>query len=103
MNKFWTWVTDSAGGAAERTLHLEGAIASESWFDDEVTPAAFKEELMAASGPVTLWINSPGGDVFAAGAMVLSATMGDLDRAHYGREPPGFFPVPTGGNAVKQA
>lgn len=26
----------------------------------------FKEELFAGSGPITIWINSPGGDVFAA-------------------------------------
>jgi len=66
VNKFWTWVVDSAGGSAGRTLRLDGVIASESWYDDDVTPAIFKDELMAGSGPVTLWINSPGGDVFAA-------------------------------------
>ena len=26
---------------AERTLFLNGTIAEESWFDDDVTPAAF--------------------------------------------------------------
>lgn len=69
MKKFWCWVRNADGGpgeAAERTLRLEGTIAEESWFDDDVTPAAFKAELMSGSGPVTIWINSPGGDVFAA-------------------------------------
>jgi ATP-dependent Clp protease protease subunit len=31
-----------------------------------VTPKAFKDELNAGSGDITLWINSPGGDCFAA-------------------------------------
>ena len=47
-------------------LELYGTIAEESWFDDDVTPAMFREELFAGSGPVTVWINSPGGDCIAA-------------------------------------
>ncbi len=50
----------------ERTLYLDGAIAEESWFDDDVTPALFKAELENGGGNVTVWINSPGGDCFAA-------------------------------------
>ncbi len=50
----------------ERTLFLNGTIAEESWFDDDVTPQLFKEELMSGSGPITVWINSPGGDCVAA-------------------------------------
>ena len=45
-----------------RTLFLNGTIAEESWFDDDVTPQLFKDELMADSGDITVWINSPGGD-----------------------------------------
>ena len=41
-------------------------IAEESWFDDEVTPALFKSELDDGTGNITVWINSPGGDCFAA-------------------------------------
>ena len=62
MNKFWNF-TDSG---SERTLYLNGAIAEETWWGDEVTPAAFKKELNAGKGDITVWINSPGGDVFAA-------------------------------------
>lgn len=63
MNKrFWNWVKNEEG----RILHLEGAIAEESWFGDEVTPKQFKAELMSGDGDITVWINSPGGDVFAA-------------------------------------
>lgn len=50
----------------ERTLFLNGTIAEESWFDDDVTPQLFKEELNAGTGDITVWINSPGGDCVAA-------------------------------------
>ena len=62
MKKFWNWVKNESG----RTLHLDGVIAEESWFGDEVTPKQFKSELTNESGDITIWINSPGGDVFAA-------------------------------------
>lgn len=72
MKKFWNWksrrIRDQASGeeVVERVLFLNGTIAEESWYDDEVTPALFKEELMAGSGDITVWINSPGGDCVAA-------------------------------------
>lgn len=50
----------------ERILFLNGTIAEESWFDDEVTPALFKDELDSGEGDITVWINSPGGDCIAA-------------------------------------
>ena len=50
----------------ERILFLNGTIAEESWFDDDVTPQLFKEELNAGGGDITVWINSPGGDCIAA-------------------------------------
>lgn len=62
--KFWNWVKNE--GEEARTLYLSGEISDETWFGDEVTPKMFKDELMAGSGDITLWINSPGGDVFAA-------------------------------------
>ena len=64
MKKFWNWKNQTE--AAERTLFLNGTIAEESWFDDEVTPQLFKDELMSGSGNITVWINSPGGDCVAA-------------------------------------
>ena len=76
MKKFWNWVKpDRRSPSAsrvrdetleERTLYLSGPIAEETWWGDEVTPKQFKEELMEGSGPIIVWINSPGGDVFAA-------------------------------------
>ena len=62
--KFWNWVKNE--GEEVRTLYLSGEISDETWFGDEVTPRLFKDELMTGSGDITLWINSPGGDVFAA-------------------------------------
>ncbi|MDY2851925.1 head maturation protease, ClpP-related [Acidaminococcus fermentans] len=62
--KFWNWVKNE--GDETRTLYLSGEISDETWFGDEVTPRLFKDELMTGSGDITLWINSPGGDVFAA-------------------------------------
>ena len=50
----------------ERTLFLNGTIAEESWFDDDVTPQLFKDELNSGNGDITVWINSPGGDCVAA-------------------------------------
>ena len=47
-------------------LELYGTIAEESWFDDDVTPQMFHDELFAGEGPVTIWRNSPGGDCIAA-------------------------------------
>ena len=64
MRKFWNWVQDEV--TEDRTLYLNGEISDETWWGDEVTPKIFKDELMAGSGNVTVWINSPGGDVFAA-------------------------------------
>ena len=63
-NKFWNW--GNSENSAGRTLFLEGVIAEESWFEDDVTPAMFKAELMNGTGPIMLHINSPGGDVIAA-------------------------------------
>ena len=65
MKKFWNWKNKTE--MAERTLFLNGTIAEESWFDDDVTPQLFKNELMSGSGNITVWINSPGGDCVAAG------------------------------------
>ena len=63
MKKFWNWIHDDGGG---RILRLEGPIDSENFWGDEITPAMFREDLEAEDGDVTVWINSPGGNVFAA-------------------------------------
>lgn len=65
--KFWNWIKNQdESGSEMRTLFLNGEISDETWYGDEVTPKLFKDELGAGNGPITVWINSPGGDVFAA-------------------------------------
>lgn len=72
MKKFWNWKTrtvtnqETQEQIQERTLFLNGTIAEESWFDDDVTPQLFKDELNSGSGDIIVWINSPGGDCVAA-------------------------------------
>ena len=72
MKKFWNWKTrtvtnqETQEQVQERTLFLNGTIAEESWFDDDVTPQLFKDELNSSSGDIIVWINSPGGDCVAA-------------------------------------
>ena len=68
--KFWNWIKNEAdeekGVPESRTLFLNGEISDETWFGDEVTPKLFKSELESGDGDITVWINSLGGDVFAA-------------------------------------
>ena len=74
MNRFWKWVRNKAPDpenpnltTEERELFLNGAIAGDDpWLDNDVTPALFKSDLDSGKGPITVWINSPGGDVWAA-------------------------------------
>ena len=63
MKKFWNWIHNEAGG---RVLRLEGPVDDESVWGTEITPKAFREELNADTEDITVWINSPGGNVFAA-------------------------------------
>lgn len=62
MKKFWNWVKNEDN----RTIYFDGYIAQDSWFDDDITPKKFKAELLSDSGDISVWLNSPGGDVFAA-------------------------------------
>lgn len=72
MKKFWNWKNrtvlnqETNQEQTERVLFLNGTIAEDSWFDDDVTPQLFKEELLSGNGDITVWINSPGGDCVAA-------------------------------------
>lgn len=61
--KFWNWVRDEGEPSV---LVLNGEISDETWFGDEVTPKLFKDDLDKCQGDIAVWINSPGGDVFAA-------------------------------------
>ena len=69
MRKFWNFSETENG---ENILRLDGEIASESWWGDEVTPKMFMDELAECIGDITVWINSPGGDV-VAGSQIYTA------------------------------
>ena len=71
VDKFWKFKTvkNKTGEDEESTenvLFLNGIIASESWWDDDITPKMFRDELDQCNGDITVFINSPGGDCFAA-------------------------------------
>lgn len=61
--KFWNWVRNEGEPAV---LVLNGEISDETWYGDEVTPKLFRADLEKCQGNISVWINSPGGDVFAA-------------------------------------
>lgn len=68
-NKFWAFkqLSDKKG-----ELYLYGEIASSTWFGDEATPKKFKADLDALGDidALDVYINSPGGDVFAGWALI---------------------------------
>lgn len=67
--KFWEFKNDANTDNAE--LLLYGEISDFSWWGDEVTPKQFKQELDALGDvkDIKVFINSPGGDVFAGQAI----------------------------------
>ena len=81
MKKFWNWIKNSDD---TRILRLEGPIDEESFWGDEITPQMFRDELESGEGDVTVWINSPGGNVFAA-AEIYTMLKG-LQGQHHGQD-----------------
>lgn len=81
MKKFYNLIPGQPG--EESRLYIDGEIVSgysgyDWWTDDHQTGAYdFRQEL-AQCGPVTVYINSPGGDVFAGAAMYSAL----LDHPH---------------------
>ncbi|MFD1675415.1 head maturation protease, ClpP-related [Alicyclobacillus fodiniaquatilis] len=67
--KFWDMRNDAQTGNGQ--LYLYGPIDSVSWWGDEVTPQQFQQELAALGNVpvIDVYINSPGGDVFAGQAI----------------------------------
>lgn len=68
MSKFWNFIknSDMVG-----ELQLYGEIANETWWGDEITPKDFKKDLdkLGDISTLNVYINSPGGDVFAGQAI----------------------------------
>ncbi len=67
MNRFWNWTKGANTG--ERVLRLDGMITDDEWLADifdSKTAKQFKAELNSGTGDITVWINSEGGNCFAA-------------------------------------
>lgn len=69
MKQFWKFSNEVSSAGKE--VYIDGVISDESWWGDEATPQQLREELQAyANGqPLTVVLNSVGGDVFAGLAM----------------------------------
>lgn len=65
---FWRFRDAAESDSGEVELEFDGPISEYSWWGDEITPKMFKDELYSkgAGKPVTLLVNSPGGEVIAA-------------------------------------
>ena len=71
VNKFWRFNPANATSNESAELILYGDISTSSWWEDDVTPKQFNEDLAALGdvSEITVRINSGGGDVFAATAI----------------------------------
>ena len=61
MKKFWNLKNES--GKTE--LYIYGDIEATQFWGDELTPQVIQQQLDGCSGPLDVYINSGGGDVFA--------------------------------------
>lgn len=79
MSKFWKIKNEA--GSQDVELYLYGQISEESWRENDKSAKEFADDLAACGGKnITLRINSPGGDIFAAQAIynVLKAYTGKV-------------------------
>lgn len=79
MSKFWKIKNEVESASVE--LYLYGQIAEEPWRENDKSAKEFADDLAACGGKnITLRINSPGGDIFAAQAIynVLKAYPGKV-------------------------
>lgn len=69
-DKFWQF-RNLAGDDQKAELLLYGDISERSWWEDAATPKRFADDLAALGDvkEITVYINSGGGDVFAAQAI----------------------------------
>lgn len=65
---FWGLRNADQTETGEPELEFYGYISEYSWFEDDITPAKFKKDLyqLGGGGPITVRMNSGGGDVIAA-------------------------------------
>lgn len=79
---FWRIIDQAESESGQAELELYGVLSEYSWFEDDISPKKFKDDLyrVGKGGPVLLKINSPGGDVIAASVMraILSDYPGEV-------------------------
>lgn len=62
------WSLNNQVEEADPEILFYGIISEYSWYDDDITPKMFRDDLnkIGKGGPVTIRLNSPGGDMIAA-------------------------------------
>lgn len=65
---YWRVMDAAASESGEPEIQFDGVISEWAFYEDDITPKKFKDDLyqIGKGGPVTVRINSPGGDVTAA-------------------------------------
>jgi ATP-dependent Clp protease protease subunit len=65
---FWRFVDAAETDSGEPELEFYGYISEYSWWEDEISPRLFKDQLYAngGGGPITIRMDSGGGDPIAA-------------------------------------
>jgi len=75
MNQGWQsmakWYNIKKGEDNTGEIYMYGVIEDEKWFDSDITPTEFIKDLkdLGAVDLLNLYVNSPGGNVFAAHAI----------------------------------
>lgn len=102
---FWktTNAADSQSGQPE--MEFNGPISEYLMWGDEVTPKMFKDDLyrLGKNGPITIRVNSPGGDVFAGSVMrsILAAYPGHKTMIVTGMAASAAVAIVMAGDTVK--
>lgn len=102
---FWHFVDALQSQSGETEVEFFGPISEYSWFGDEITPKTFRDQLLSKGkgGPVTVKVNSPGGEVFAAAAIrsILQDYPGRVTADIIGIAASAATVVVTGANVVR--
>lgn len=102
---FWTFVDAANSESGQTEMELYGPISEYSWFDDEITPRKFKQDLYkyGKGGPVLIKLDSPGGDVIAASTMrtIMTEYPGEITVRVDGLAASAAVIVAISGKAVK--
>mgnify|MGYP005811759915 CR=1 FL=1 len=102
---FWSLRNAAESESGEPEIEFYGFISEYSWFDDDITPKKFKEDLNRIGGgkPVTVRMNSGGGEVFAASMIksILVEYPGQVTVLIEGLAASGATIVAMGGDRIK--